>query len=423
MPQIVGYGIPVDTHTFTKRDLVEVGYSFSAQGFSISSTQNYINTRSVGFWISTYTNQAIRTRGYFALGGLTARQISEDYITNLVDTPGGVKGNKPGYCLLFSGGTEALTQGTSASLAEAIRWTRRSIKSLVENGIVVIVPTIWGGVNVLSDDIRGWCVDFNEWLQEVAYNNSDVVLLDYAGTIVDPDSATGDHLTGYLQTDDTHPASLGVQTIAKNLTDSLNIYLPESMTVHQDDGFGTYKNLIANPNFTGTGGTTVAPATGDTATSWVSSVSSATLAVSKQSGSDGKGDWQRLAVTAGANSGLAALTQTVSSNIPTGETCFLQSEINTSSFTKINSVYIEAKCKNGGGSTLFTARAGDGQDNNINSFNGIMRTLDFTVPSDTATIDITIAVLCDSDAGGSGAATVDVRRTVLRQKYLDNISL
>jgi hypothetical protein len=24
MPQIVGYGIPVDTHTFTKRDLVDV---------------------------------------------------------------------------------------------------------------------------------------------------------------------------------------------------------------------------------------------------------------------------------------------------------------------------------------------------------------------------------------------------------------
>lgn len=34
-----------------------------------------------------------------------------------------------------------------------------------------------------------------------------------------------------------------------------------------------------------------------------------------------------------------------------------------------------------------------------------------------ATIDLTIAVLCDSDAGGSGAATLDVRRTVLKRVY------
>lgn len=423
MPQIVGYGIPVDTHTFTKRDLVEIGYSFSALGFSVSSTQSYINTRSMGFWLSTYTKQAIRTRGTFSKGGLTAKQIFDTYLPNILDTSGGPKGNKPGYCLLFSGGTEALTQGTAASLATAITWTRKSIKALVDQGIIAIVPTVWAGSGVLTDSVRGWLVDFNEWLQEVSYNNSDVVLMDYAGTIVDPDSATGDHLADYVQSDDVHPASLGCQKIAYNLSQQLGIYLPESMTVHQDDGFGTYKNLITNPNFTGTGGTTVGPATGDTATSWVGSVSNATLALSKQSASDGKGDWQRLAVTSGANSGLAALTQTITSNIPTGETCFMQCEINSSGFTNINSVYIEAKCKDNGASTLFTVRAGDGQDNSITSFNGVLRTLDFTVPSTTASIEITIAVLCDSDAGGSGAATVDVRRTVLRQKYLDNVIL
>lgn len=411
MPQIVGYESPIDTKS-TKNDLIEVGYSFSGLGFSQTSTTNYINTRSMGFWLSTLSKQAIRTKGTYSSGGLTAEQIYNDYITQILALT-----NKPGYVMLFSGGTEALADG---SLNDTITWVYRSVQEMVEEGIIVILPTIWAGATILDNTKRAFLNDFNEWAMELCARNADVILMNYASVIVDPDSATADHLTDYLQGDDTHPASLGSQKIATELYNSMSLVTQNLFTTHLDDTFGTYGNLIVNSTMTGTSGTTVGPATGDTADSWVSSVSNATLAASKQSAGATDtytGDWQRLTVSAGANSGIAALTQTISSGFEVGKKYYMQCEINASSLTQINSVYIEAKCKNSGASTIYTVRAGDGQDNTIGTFDGILRTLDFTMPQDTATIDITIGVLCDSDAGGSGAATVDVRRTVLKRVY------
>lgn len=411
MNDIVDYVSPIDTK-FSKADLIEVGYSFSGQGFTVDSDDNKINTRSMGFWLSTLSSQAIRTKGTYSTGGLTAQQIYENHVTQVLALP-----NKPGYVMLFIGGTEALSGG---SLNDAITWATRSIKELMDQGITVILPTLWAGASVLTDTIRGWCVDWNEWVTELSLRNADVILMNYASVLVDPDSATGDHLAGYLQVDDTHPASLGSQKIAQELYNGLSLREGNTFTANLDDTFGTYKNLVTNSTMTGTSGTTVGPATGDTADSWVGSVSSATLALSKQSAAAGDtftGDWQRLALTSGSNSGLGALTQTVSSGFEIGKKYYMQCEVNLSVSTQINSVYIEAKCKDSGASTLLTVRAGDGQDNSIDTFSGVIRTLDFTVPSDTATIDLTIAVLCDSDAGGSGAATLDVRRTVLKRVY------
>lgn len=411
MNDIVDYVSPIDTK-FSKADLIEVGYSFSGQGFTVDSDDNKINTRSMGFWLSTLSSQAIRTKGTYSTGGLTAQQIYENHVTQVLSLP-----NKPGYVMLFIGGTEALSGG---SLNDAITWATRSIKELMDQGITVIIPTLWAGATVLTDTIRGWCVDWNEWVTELSLRNADVILMNYASVIVDPDSATGDHLAGYIQVDDTHPASLGCQKIAQELYNGLSLKEGNTFTANLDDTFGTYKNLVTNSTMTGTSGTTVGPATGNTADSWVGSVSNATLALSKQSAAAGDtftGDWQRLALTSGANSGLGALTQTVSSGFEIGKKYYMQCEVNLSAVTQINSVYIEAKCKDSGASTLLTVRAGDGQDNSIDTFSGVLRTLDFTVPLDTATIDLTIAVLCDSDAGGSGAATLDVRRTVLKRVY------
>ena len=411
MTQIVGYENPIDTK-FNKSDLIEVGYSFSGLGFNISSTTSYINTRSMGFWLSTLTKQGIRTKTTYSTGGLTAEQIYTNHVTQVLEL-----NNKPGYVMLFTGGTEALTGG---SLNDAITWATLAIKELVEEGVTVIIPTLWAGASVLTDTIRGWCNDWNEWVTELSLRNPDILLMNYASVVVDPDSATGDHLANYLQVDDTHPASLGSQMIAKELYNGSSIVEPNVFSANLDDTFGTYGNLITNSTMTGTGGTTVGPATGDTSDSWVGSVSNATLALSKQAADSSDtftGDWQRLTLSAGANSGIAALTQTISSGFVVGQKYYFQCEVNASSMTQMNSVYIEAKCKNSGASTIYTVRAGDGQDNSIGTFNGVLRTMDFTMPADTATIDITIGVLCDSDAGGSGAATVDVRRTALKRVY------
>lgn len=424
MPQIVGYGIPVDTHVYHKTDIVDLGYSFAAQGYTKTSSDMLINNRSISGWLCKYLNQGVRFKDFYALGGLTAKQIFDDYAPSVIVNKS-VNGLNPGYCNVFSGGQDLLVSPTSTALNDAITWTKRTFELLVNNAIIPIANTIWINDNVMTDSLRSVLNDFNAWIIECCNSNSDLILSNYASVVVDPASATAGTLSGYLQSDGIHPAAFGCQKIAKAIADQMYIYQPNIFSGHLDDTFGSYGNLSANSTLSGTSGTEVG-ASGDTADGFILTGSGATVAGSKVAASAVDlftGDWQRIALSSGANNAVASMFQTVSSGFTAGDTMYAAVEVSAASLTDVYEIFLEVKCKDSGDSTLLTVRDGQGIDVEIDDFDGVLRTYDFVIPAGTTAIDYLFGITCNSVAGGSGAATVDFRRNVFAKKYTDNVIL
>lgn len=137
-------------------------------------------------------------------------------------------------------------------------------------------------------------------------------MFDWNAKWIDPASADGTPKSGYSN-DDIHFATQGGVAEGEDLANFMAGLLPDPAprVWSQDDKYDATHNplgnLLANPFCTGTGGTAVASgATGTVATGMRVEVSSgaATVACTKETRTDNRGDWQVMTITPGATDSL-----------------------------------------------------------------------------------------------------------------------
>jgi hypothetical protein len=403
--------------------IVDLGYSFAVQGVATSSSESTVNMRSVGGWVSKLSDGGIQFIGAYGLGGQTAEQIYNSYLPQVLSLS-----PLPTFCNLFSGGVELLSDQSDSSVQTAIRDTKKIVDLLSAKGIIVIVNTVWVGASVISNDLRGALNDFNAWVVELARKNVGVICSNYAGVIIDPDSATAAEISGMLQSDDTHPADLGAQRIAEALhTSNLsNINIGKELLIgNLDDTFGNYGNISPNSTLTGTGGT-LSGTTGTAADGFILSASSCTCVGAKVAADAADvctADWQQMTVTAGGNSGSAAMFVTISSGFTVGETMRMMVEMEGVNFSDVLSIYCQLTIKDSGASTLLTVSDGLGVDGGCDDFSGTLASLEFEVPALANTMDFTFGVIFTATAGGSGTATLKFRRNTIARVRADDVSI
>lgn len=165
--------------------------------------------------------------------------------------------------------------------------------STITSGLQTIYDTLWSaGINVVAIPILArttfstlsgasltaarqklWAV--NRWIKRYASTSGRIIVADPNNYLVDPASATGDVIDGYLREDGLHPGPKCGYYVGLALYNTLKELLPQfnqpdfsAQTDIYDATNNPTGNIVVNGMMNGTTGVATSPVTGEVATSW-----------------------------------------------------------------------------------------------------------------------------------------------------------
>lgn len=319
---------------------------------------------------------------------------------------------------------------------EVIQAARESLANFyLSYGIVVVM------LPILSRGIGSWASGSAErkkaaWINQKTREFCDVTencyLFDWNQYWVDPASADGEPRSGYSN-DNTHFAPPGGVADGEALANFMVRFFPDPAprVWSPDDKFDATHNplgnLLTNPFCTGTGGTAVASgATGTVATGMRVEVSSgaATVACTKETRSEGRGDYQVLTCTPGATDSLIYFrtnSADTAHTYPAGSWVQASVETDIGSFNGWQGVSLYLKDNGVGGLVAYDMEPFDDGAGFIKlptraMSNGMLITPPIQLVSGSATLRWRLEVRVGSTGGGaSGTGVVKFGAVELRQ--------
>lgn len=323
---------------------------------------------------------------------------------------------RPKYVFILAG-TNDIVKDTNT--AEAV-WA--DIKSMIDQsisaGIIPIVGTIMNRANVTISALSGGAssgaltqltqprlqklLDINELIREYAFNNSGMILVDWASVFALSDTLAN-AITGLPKdlytADGVHPLCIGATALANYGFSVLDSIIPKNtgrMTVPSAAAMasGETNSAIENGSMIGTGGSIVAgDGSGDVADQWrLAQNSGGTLTgvCSKVARTDGgSGEWQRVVVS-GATSvaKILRLDQSTAHTLAetgfaVGDTIIMEAEVKCSaSVGHVAHMGLELNIAGGAGENHqgLYHNSVSAQDSTSMEFEGVIRTLPIVIP-------------------------------------------
>lgn len=407
VPPIVGPNSLVN-----KRTAFALGDSLIGLGVTDDATNKVVSDIAWWCWACAYLKQRIEVVGTYSQGGTTLLQFMGFVRENVFTLD-----ELPGYLFTVAGGTDIL-QGSSA--ATVIASLKLFYSMLIDKGITVVDCTNGPSTSINSSALRSVMFEVNQWKKNYAKNIKGLVIVDAFELIVDGASATTDPATG-MTSDGTHYTGVAAQRIGLAASLILSEIVPPGSNLPASNAdlqsLHSYGNSVSNGLFDGTGGSSAGTgASGSVSTSWLHVVTGTITSVASKvaRAGDSLGSNQRLTISGAGAAATASLFQTISSNIPAGEQCVAQIEVETqSAATEMMGIHLSVFCRESG-ADIYTVKTLVATDEDINAHgNIILRTLPFTIPAETDEIYFQPIITFNS-AASAGAVTVDFGRAELR---------
>jgi len=364
--------------------------SLTAGSITYDEKLNY----SRGFWVwaMNLLGQRLRVIHDAGVGGETTVQI-------LARTPGDVVAFKPGWCHLLAGIND-VSQGIPLATTKA---NLTSIwNQLDAAGIRIIVGTI-GPLAAYVSTQKAQIEQINAWIRDQARQRG-MVLVDYHAVLVNPvGGGPGIYALG-LNFDSTHPNTLGSYFMGLAMANAISPLIAGAPFPYLLSGQGDSTNLLVEGRFGTTGNGS--PLTGN----WgVATTGTPTITWSKVPRTDIPGNWQSIAMLAGANVAFAISgNASVGANLAIGDTVvgcleYQLSGLDTAGTTGNHSFNLQLQAYNGASFTLTAADLHplDAAGFPTASRSGVFLTPPITVPAGTTLMQMQIR------AYGGGTYLID----------------
>lgn len=369
--------------------------------------------------------------------------VSGDRLDQILARVPNVMASGAEICFVL-GGTNDLVQGTAFATMQAnmLSILSQLLAAGVQPIVIPILPRDVGSGGFTSAMLRVQG-RFNNWLRELGYGRSDVLLAAGLPThkypiIVDPTQyiqnaadANGNTLANML-IDGLHPATTGAYWVGKAISDVLKVIIPPRPTILTAVGdiYDATNNPAGNLLFTssandgllaGTGGTMTAGTnltiSGSVATDWNARRSSggsgvATMTLSKENPrTDGPNSGERQRVQVSTTSGGSTqesfalfYSRAIDASFAIGDTVYAEAAYSlnadpTGTLKAISVFLLEA-----GPASATTAADGyrDGaHDGPVpKAHSGVLRTPPFTIQASTTALNVFLRVEADASAAG-----------------------
>jgi lysophospholipase L1-like esterase len=351
--------------------------SLTAGSITYDEKLNY----SRGFWVwaMNLLGQRLRVIHDAGVGGETTVQI-------LARTPGDVVAFKPGWCHLLAGINDVAQNVPLAT-------TKANLTSIWDQldaaGIRIIVGTIGPLASYVSTQ-RAQIEQINAWIRDQARQRG-MVLVDYHAVLVNATS-NGVYSTG-LNFDSTHPNTLGSYFMGLAMANAISPLIAGAPFPYLLSGQGDSTNLLVEGRFGTTGNGS--PLTGN----WgVATTGTPSITWSKVPRTDIPGNWQSIAMLAGANVAFAISgNASVGANLAIGDTVigcleYQLSGLDTAGTAGNHSFYLQLQAYNGASFTLTAADLLplDAAGFPTASRSGVLLTPPITVPAGTTLMQMQI---------------------------------
>lgn len=342
-------------------------------------------------------------------------------------TSDGVLGLKEAGCQLvyFSLGINNFAAGDT--LEEVAADMIQIWDQTVRLGLIPVASTVLtGDTGGNHYSARQTILEFNQWMREYLAGRRDILFFDAHRACVDPTSTTAVPKSGYFY-DQTHPSGIGAYYIGQEINRVISPLFPATVwgVASAAESYGvstTSRQILQNPLFTGTSGTTTPGSgsiTGSVATNWNVQVESGTAAVTASLVADpnGFGNRQRIVIDnsggASATSVLIRPASSIHARVSAGDTILCEAEASITDpvgMTEFN-WYIS---QSGGsdGQSRFNSLAADTAYPQV-SFGGRFRIPRHTMVGPTAPTNFRPILRTTLAAGGS--ATVELGRAECRR--------
>lgn len=309
------------------------------------------------------------------------------------------------------------------SKEEILQYRESLANYYLSKGVVVIF------LPILSRAVTSWAAGSSErqkaaWLnqktREFCNKTSNCFLFDWNSTWVDCSNSNGEPLVGYSN-DGIHFSPKGGVAVGEALSNFLSSFLPnpQPRVWSPDDKFNLVNNplgnILSNPFCTGTSGTIGTGVTGSVATGMRVERSSgtATVVASKETRSDGRGDYQVMTITAGASDSLIYFRTSsadTTHNLSAGDWVQASVEIDIGDYSGWQGVSLYLKDNGSSGLISYGLEAFDDGAGYITlparQMNGLITTPAIQISSGSPSLRWRLEVRTAANAAGTGVIKV-----------------
>lgn len=239
-----------------------------------TSTTSFVATNLEGMheWANALLGQRFYISQNLGVGGKTAEQILQSQVWPSIFA-------RPGYVFLSAGLNDLynVPQQTGATVAARII---EIVQTYLNNNIVPIWSTVTPRAPATTNAARilAQHLDCNDRLRLWAQENDCGIFWDAFAVMVNPTDSDCDPRTGFCyDTPAIHPNNVGALYLGQKLAGAISNYVTtrqimafgaEDRTNTSVSNAGGQSNLLANPYFSGTGGTVSANCTGTMPDNW-----------------------------------------------------------------------------------------------------------------------------------------------------------
>ena len=256
------------------------GDSITALNLSVASTQVQFLDYGWFNWLQLLSENTFSLLNNAGVSGNTTQMMNARIETDVISY-------KPKYTFVLGGINNIGTNNDSVSTIIAdLQLIYTKLKNeKIHVFCLTILPLYTGHANVNATN-TGKIQDVNKWIREWCQLNDGFTLIDTYAAVIDPGSATGVALSGYLRTDNIHPSAKGARAMGAAAYAVTNKFIQK--TAHHvmayTDSYAynsASKQQAPNPTMTGSGGSTVNGAGGTltattVAASWTAGFSAGT---------------------------------------------------------------------------------------------------------------------------------------------------
>lgn len=415
---------PPGTRSFsTARSIACLGDSISAANNSTPGAGQSFGARGFLAWAQILLRNRLDFDGALNFG------VSGDTTTQMMSRLGLVLAARPAFCTVLGGTNDypSLPASTTVANLKAILTALR--KAGIRPVWLPVLPRDIASSNAqficaVNWEMRQWC------------RSQDILISDVSEVWIDP--ATGTPKAA-MTTDGLHPNTFGAYLIGAKLSQTLSPFVPsdDGLVYSPLDVFDATNNIYgalnANPLCTGTTGTKFTSVTGNYLASWSSQIVggpawTGTIVASKDTPTDGLGEWQRLTFTNFATASSSQALQFFHQLTLTGTSRLVGSRYQSmcdfevvSNGGGLNMASLSTTENNGASNSGSSCLSGGSATDRLDPtalWSGVLRTAPVTMRaysgSGSNTLQTTLQLLVDGTFAGGATFAVRFRRVATR---------
>lgn len=399
-------GVAKSMHTqgLPAHTAVAIGDSITA-GSGANYDDSYLT------WAEGLSGGRIKVVKNAGVSGNTTQQMIDRFVADVVPMGASI--------LIELGGINDFNAGATV---DSVFSNRKAIWDMALSvGMRVIAGTVMplaSGHASYSAANQQKYLTLNRRIREYCRVTNGMEFFDSAKAVTDALSTTGQPASGMLKSDNIHPSPKGARAIGAELAAVVTQIAPPSDVLPSSCADSRLVDAanpqrIDNPTFVqGTGGSLLAGASGTVAQYWNAGASngSPTSVASIVSRSDGRGNNQRLVVTASADNDAGVIrTGNIASNVAIGDTLRLSASIKCASMSGVKAVRCYFQYKIDGGSYQYAYAIGGVQTGTYDNTDfEIVVTSDDTLLSGAVLNEL--YVNAQVIFSGAGSATLELGR-------------